>query len=116
MSAAEALLEKLPERGSNPRRARQATVRLRPAQREQPEFQVAELDSLSAPDHPAPAVWAFVDKLELICWLASRPGSASQGRPPADPKILMTLWLYHRRRGESHEDGRWRLPACLPRT
>src|SRR5271169_5656177 len=54
-SRAEGLFENLPEQGIEPAPASEAPVRLRLAQRDQPEFQVVDLDSLLAPDHPARA-------------------------------------------------------------
>ena len=72
-----------------------AAVRLRTAQRDQAELQVMELDSLLSSEHPARAVWGFVTALDLSELLvAVRAREGEPGRPPADPKILMTLWLY----------------------
>lgn len=78
-----------PELGAAP------AARLRTAQRDQPEFQVVDLDSLLAADHQARAVWSFVlalDLSELLALIKAREGEP--GRPPADPKILVALWLY----------------------
>jgi transposase len=70
-------------------------VRLRTAQRDQPAFQMVDLEGLLTPDHPARAVWAFAEKLDLSELLnAIKARAGEPGRPPADPKILMTLWLY----------------------
>jgi transposase len=65
------------------------------AQRDQMEFQVVDLESLLAPEHPARAVWAYVEQLDLSEPLAViKACEGEPGRPAADPKILMALWLY----------------------
>lgn len=46
-------------------------------------------------DHRARLVWRFVETLELGPFyeaIKSREGEA--GRPAADPKVLLALWLY----------------------
>jgi transposase len=53
-----------------------------------------DLERMLAEDHPARAVWAFVERLELSAFYArikSREGSA--GRPATDPRISLTLWI-----------------------
>lgn len=48
-----------------------------------------------AADHRARLVWRFVETLELTGFyqaIRSRDGEA--GRPAADPKVLLALWLY----------------------
>lgn len=90
------LFEDLPEqRRSVTGAAGRGGVRLREARRDEASFQLVELDALLTPEHPARAVWAFVDGLDLEPLRAAvkaREGVA--GRPPADPKILVALWLY----------------------
>ena len=54
-----------------------------------------ELDATLGPEHPARAVWAFVESLDLTglyAQVASVEGRA--GRPAIDPGILVALWLY----------------------
>ena len=96
MSEPDELFEELPE-GPAPA-AREAVVgapRLRTAQRDQIELQVVDLESLVASDHPARAVWAYVERLDLSEQLAAiKAREGEPGRPAADPKILMALWLY----------------------
>ena len=78
-----------PEVGAAP------AARLRTAQRDQPEFQVVDLESLLPPDHQARAVWDFVAAQDLRALLAPiKAREGEPGRPPADPKILLALWLY----------------------
>ncbi len=74
--------------------------RLRSAVRNQIEFQQCSLDELLSEDHEARIVWAYVCGLDLsklterIQAVEGGPGQA-----PADPRILMTLWLYATLRG-----------------
>jgi hypothetical protein len=61
-----------PELGAAP------AARLRMAQRDQPEFQVVDLESLLPPDHQARAVWDFVAARDLSALLA--PDQSPRGR------------------------------------
>ncbi len=96
MSKDAELFEDLPEQprpasGEAPKGA----VRLREARRDEAEFQIVELDALLVPEHPARAVWAYVEGLDLtLLYTAIKAREGASGRPPADPKILMALWLY----------------------
>ena len=96
MSEAAGLFGALREQAKEPRAdGGGGAVRLRTAQRDQAELQVMDLDSLLSSEHPARAVWGFVTALDLSELLvAVRAREGEPGRPPADPKILMTLWLY----------------------
>lgn len=54
-----------------------------------------DLEGLLAEDHPARAVWAYVERLDLSEFYAairSREGRA--GRPAVDPRIYLALWIY----------------------
>jgi transposase len=54
-----------------------------------------DLESLLPADHPARAVWTFVDRLDLGEFydrIRSREGRA--GRPATDPQIFLALWIY----------------------
>jgi len=96
MSQDGALFGDLPEqRREASEAAGRGEVRLREACRDAVELQLVELNALLTPDHSARAVLAFVEGLDLDPLRAAvkaREGVA--GRPPADPKILLTLWLY----------------------
>ncbi len=53
-----------------------------------------DLEGLLAEDHPARAVWSFVERLDLSEFLErirAREGTA--GRPATDPRILLGLWI-----------------------
>jgi transposase len=52
------------------------------------------LDDLLTPQHPARAIWAFVQGLDLSPLLAPiRAVEGHPGRPPIDPQIPVALWL-----------------------
>lgn len=72
-----------------------ARPRLRRADRKQVEWRPVALDALLPEDHPARVVWTYVGGLDLGPLhepIAAVEGHA--GRPVADPRILMSLWLY----------------------
>jgi transposase len=53
------------------------------------------IDELLEPDHPARAVWAYLEGLDLTPLfdrIRARGGVA--GRPAIDPRLLVALWLY----------------------
>lgn len=80
--------------------ARGGRPRLRTAVRDQIEFQSCSLNDLLPEDHQARLVWAYVAGLNLAP-LVERV-QAVQGGPgqaPADPRILLALWLYATLRG-----------------
>src|SRR5580698_3923543 len=65
------------------------------ADRTQARFDVFDLEALLPHDHKARVVWAFVEGLEigsLYESIKSREGAA--GRPAADPRVLLALWIY----------------------
>jgi transposase len=67
---------------------------LRP-DRQQLYWDMVDLESQLAPDHPARVVWAFVKSLDLSP-LYDRIKARDQvaGRPTPDPCVLLALWLY----------------------
>jgi transposase len=65
------------------------------ADRSQLYWDMVDLESQLPLEHRARVVWAFVAGLdlgELYAKIGAREGEA--GRPPADPRILLALWLY----------------------
>lgn len=63
--------------------------------RAQMELRTVDLESLLPPDHPARAVWEFVESLDLTPLYAQvQSVEGSAGRPAIDPRIYMALWLY----------------------
>ena len=93
-----ALFEKGPQedaRPAEPLPPRVGPKRLRHAVRNQVEFQHCSLDELLPEEHEARIVWDYVCGLDLselrqrIQAVEGGPGQA-----PADPRILVALWLY----------------------
>jgi transposase len=74
---------------------RMMDVRIRQAERGQPGFELVDLESLVAEDHPVRAVWSFVEGLDLG-WFYDRIKARGEtaGRAATDPRILLALWLY----------------------
>ena len=65
------------------------------ADRGQLRWDLVDLESQIALDHRVRVVWSFVESLDLSALYAaigSRQGGA--GRPPADPRIFLALWLF----------------------
>jgi transposase len=65
------------------------------ADRSQLYWDMVDLEGQLPLEHRARVVWAFVtglDLSELYAKIGAREGEA--GRPPADPRILLALWLY----------------------
>jgi transposase/vacuolar-type H+-ATPase subunit H len=59
------------------------------------EMRAVDLESLLPLDHPARAVWEFVEGLDLSPLYAQiRSVEGSAGRPATDPRLFLALWLY----------------------
>jgi len=70
-------------------------ARVLKADRSQLSWDLLDLEALLPADHRARIVWSFVESLDLKPFyeaIRSREGEA--GRPAADPKVLLALWLY----------------------
>ena len=53
------------------------------------------IDELLEPDHPARAVWAYVEGLDLTpLYDRIRARGHTAGRPAIDPRLLVAIWLY----------------------
>ncbi len=53
------------------------------------------IDELLEGDHPARAVWSYVEKLDLtLLYDRIRARGRFAGRPAIDPRLLVALWLY----------------------
>ena len=93
--------------------------RLREPKRDQIELRAVDIDSLLGEDHPARAIWAYVEPLdlsELEAQIKSR--EHRPGHPTITPRLLLALWLYATSNGigsaralerlcESHDAYRW---------
>ena len=70
-------------------------ARVETVNREQTFLDARSFDAMIAEDHPARAVWAVVERLDLSRFyepIQSREGGV--GRSATDPKMLLALWLY----------------------
>lgn len=72
-----------------------AAPRLLEARRDVVELRPFDLEATIAHDHPARAVWAFVQALDLKPLYGQiRSVQGRAGAPAIDPAILMALWLW----------------------
>jgi transposase len=79
-----------PEGPTSPRQARV----LRPV-RNQVEWVARDLDATLPEDHPARAIWAFLERLDLSAFYASIKSVIGRpGHPTTDPQVLLALWLF----------------------
>jgi transposase len=87
------LFTSLPEQ-STPERAGGGLPRLRFADRDQIAWRPVSLEGLLADDHRVRLVWGFVEGLDLTALHATiKAADGRPGHPPADPRILLALWL-----------------------
>ena len=69
-------------------------ARIIKADRSQLSWDLIDLDAWLAADHRARIVWAFVETLDLGEFYSKIKARGSDpGRPTADPKVLLSLWL-----------------------
>jgi transposase len=79
---------------SRPEPDRTAQPRLSVPDRQQPLSRLI-IDDLLEPDHPARAVWSYVQELDLTpLYDRIRARGSLAGRPAIDPRLLAALWLY----------------------
>src|SRR3954463_8336395 len=89
------LFEELAEQVGPERAVSSGAPRVQQPRRDEPSWQVVDLDALIAPDHPARLGWSFVTSLELGELYASiKACTHPVGRTPIDPRLLLALWLY----------------------
>jgi transposase len=93
--------------------------RMRSPQRDQPGWELVDLDSLIEAEHPVRVIWTYVSGLDLSVLedrIAAREHTV--GQAPASPRLLLALWLYATADGvgsaralarlcESHVTYRW---------
>ncbi len=108
-----------PEPRARPTTPPAGRPRLQRPDRDQVELRPTHLDGLLPPDHRARLVWDFVSGLDLDPLYARiRALEGGPGRPPIDPAILVSLWLYATLEGigsaralarlcEEHDAYRW---------
>ena len=79
-----------------------ARPRVKPVDRSQLSWQMLDVERLIEPEHPARAIWELVGRVKLEGFyapIAAVEGTA--GRPPWDPRLLVSLWIYAYSRGIS---------------
>ena len=85
-------------------------ARLREAQRSQICWGRIDLGATLAEDHPARAIWAVVERLNLSALYAGiEARNEVAGTPAIDPKILLALWVHATSDGEGSARELWRL-------
>src|SRR5262245_23686717 len=68
--------------------------RIARAVREQVELVPQCLEERVADGHPARAIWAVLERLDLAAFYARiRAAVDGPGRPASDPRVLLGLWL-----------------------
>ena len=88
-----ALFDELPEQAA-PEVAEGGRPRLRLAERGQVELRALSLDQLVAAEHRVRLVWAFAEGLDLgVLYAGIKAVEGHPGHPPADPRVLLALWL-----------------------
>src|SRR3990170_1934478 len=91
----------------------QPGARVRSAQRGQIAWGRIDLEATLPEDHPARAIWAVVERLDLAALyaqIAARDEVA--GAPAIDPKLLLALWVYATSEGEGSARELGRLTRC----
>ena len=92
--ASAALMADLPVQNA-PSRLGGGLPRLRTAERRQVSLRPVCLEDLVPAEHRVRLVWQFVESLDLTAlYEAIKAVEGQPGHPPADPRILLALWLY----------------------
>lgn len=92
----EALFEDLPPVVEPPPkpRTRRSQARVVRAVRNQIEWAPRDLDASLAENHPARAIWAYLEQVDLEDFYVSVEAVEGEaGRPATDPQVLLALWL-----------------------
>lgn len=85
-------------------------ARLREANRAQLAWGRIDLDAQLPDDHPARAIGAVIERLDLSALYAPiEARDAMAGAPAIDPKLLLGLWVYATSEGEGSAREIWRL-------
>jgi transposase len=94
-SAGDGLFGALPEQPVARGRAAGGAPRLRRAERRQVELRAVSLEELLPAEHRVRQVWKFVEGLDLRpLYDRIKAVEGHPGHPPADPRLLVALWLY----------------------
>lgn len=77
-----------------------APARVKPVDRSQLIWRTVDVEHLIEEDHPARAIWAFVEQLDLKDFYAPIEAvEGGAGRTAWDPRLLVSLWIYAYSRG-----------------
>ena len=77
-----------------PPKTRRSQARVRRPVRNQLEWVPRDLDASLADGHPARAIWAYLEQLDLEDFYTSVEALEGEaGRPATDPQVLLALWL-----------------------
>ena len=75
--------------------ADQLPVRVKAVQRDQLLMRTLDVEHLVGPDHPARAIWEVVGARDLQPFYEKiKAVETKAGRPPHDPHLLISVWLY----------------------
>src|SRR5687767_2719954 len=108
-----------PEQGGPSLPSEPGKVRVLRPNRHQLRWEPRDLDAALAEDHPARAIWAVVERLDLSRFYTTiNAMEDGPGRPASDPKVLLALWLFAAVEGvgsarhlarlcEEHDAYRW---------
>jgi transposase len=77
-----------------------APPRFKIIDRRQSFFRAVDVEELIEPEHPARAIWAVVEKLDLSGFHENvRALQGTAGRSAIDPRLLVSVWIYAYSRG-----------------
>lgn len=89
--------------------------RFQPVNRAQLQFRMVDVEALIPEGHPARAIWEFVGTLDLRPFAEQvRAVEGHAGRPPYDPRLLVSLWIYSYSQGVTSARAIERLCAHEP--
>jgi transposase len=75
--------------------APERSPRLQPVNRNQLLWHAVDVEKLVGPDHLVRAIWELVGQLDLTGYTAEvKSVEGVAGRPPYDPRLLISLWIY----------------------
>jgi transposase len=95
-------LETGPSLAPPPKARAPSRARVKPVDRSQKVWCAVDLEELIEEDHPARAIWELTGQLDLQCFYAPIEAVEGEaGRPPWDPRLLVSLWVYGYSRGIS---------------
>lgn len=104
MESQPALLPKVPlwSRREREKSEDKPPARVKTVQRDQLVLRPLEVEQLLGPEHPARAIWELVGECDLGRFYDQIEAVEGQaGRPPHDPRLLISLWLYSYSQGIS---------------